>query len=272
MRSPRRLVALAFALVVAGGAAGTQPAPAAAAGLTVSGAELEMVTLLNAQRRSHGLRNIRVDPRLMTIARARSTNMATYHYFSHTQPDGRTAFSYLRSAGVQWHAAGEIIAWNTHSTFADSAIRARDGWLASAGHRAIVLSAEYNYVGIGLAVDASNGRKLWTGVFMRGPDRTGGYAAFGAAPSTAIPVGATNKTVTVRWSGGDVLLQTMTAGLSHFRLRIRTDGGVWTTWAAATTATSKNLRVWKGHRYDIELSSCDKVGNCGGWVRLSLAA
>ena len=271
MRTPRRFVALAFTFVVAAGAAGTQAAPASAADLTMSAAEMQMVTLLNEQRRAQGLRSVRADPRLMSIARARSVDMATYHYFSHTQPDGRTAFSYLRSAEIKWYTAGEIIAWNTSSTFADSAVRARDGWMASPGHRAIVLSSEYNYVGIGLAVDASNGRKLWTGVFMKGPDRTGGYAAFGPAPSTAIPAGASYTTVKVKWSGGDVVLQTMTAGFSHFRLRIRTDGGHWTTWSAATTATNRTLRVWKGHDYDVEVSSCDKVGNCGAWVRLSLA-
>jgi hypothetical protein len=207
----------------------------------------------------------------MAVARARSTNMAVLHYFSHTQPDGKTVFSLLNAAGITWYGAGEIIAWNTNPTFADSALRARDGWLASPGHRAIVLSADYNYVGIGLAVDAVSGRNLWTGVFMKGPDRTGGYASFGPAPSTVIPAGASNVTVAITWSGGDVQLQTLTAGFKHFQLRIRTDGGPWTTWAAATTATSRTLRVWKGHRYDVEVSSCDKVGNCGAWARLSLA-
>ena len=232
---------------------------------------MEMVKLLNAERHRHGLRSLRADPRLMTIARARSTNMALYHYFSHTQPDGKTVFSLLKAAGITWYTAGEIIAWNTNSTFADSAIRARDGWLASPGHRAIVLSADYNYVGIGLTVDVSNGRKLWTGVFMRGPDRTGGYASFGPKPSTVIPAGASYTTVTVKWSGSDVWLQTMTAGFKHFQVRIRTDGGAWVKWPGVTTPTSRALRVWRGHRYDVEVSSCDKVGNCGSWARLSLA-
>src|SRR5687768_573280 len=93
----RRLLVASFALLVAVGAAGARPAPAAAADFTLSGAENEMIVLLNAERAKHGLLKLRVDPRLMTIARQRSANMARYHYFSHTQPDGRSVFDYIRA-------------------------------------------------------------------------------------------------------------------------------------------------------------------------------
>ena len=54
-----------------------------------------MVDLLNADRTAAGLVPVRVDARLMAIARARSVDMATKHYFSHTQPDGRNVFDIL---------------------------------------------------------------------------------------------------------------------------------------------------------------------------------
>jgi uncharacterized protein YkwD len=81
-----------------------------------SPAELAMVDALNADRTAVGLVPLRIDSRLMSIARARSVDMATKDYFSHTQPDGRNAFDLLTAAKVTWYYAGEIIAWNNYPT------------------------------------------------------------------------------------------------------------------------------------------------------------
>lgn len=272
MPTARRLLAAAFALLVAFGAAGTQPMPASAADLTLAAAENEMVRLLNVERARYGLIPVRLDSRLTSIARARSTNMAQLHYFSHTQPDGRDVFDLINAAKISWQGAGEIIAWNNAPTLAESAPMARTGWMNSPGHRAIVLSTGYNYVGIGLAIDASNGHKLWTGVFMKGPDRTGGWATWGPAPSQTLAAGARYKDVTLTWTRGDVQLVINTAGFSHNQLRIRTDAGLWTTWGTTTTAKSRALRIWRGHSYEVGLRSCDRVGNCGTWKVLRLQA
>jgi hypothetical protein len=76
--------------------------------------------------------------------------------------------------------------------------------------------------------------------------------------------------VPVRWSGGDVQLVKRTAGFKHFQLRIRTDGGPWTTLSSATTSTLRTIRVWRGHYYDFEVRTCDRVDNCGSWASLRL--
>ena len=39
----------------------------------------------------------------------------------------------------------------------------------SSGHKAIVMSTTMNYIGVGLAIDASNGKKIWTAVYIKGP-------------------------------------------------------------------------------------------------------
>jgi uncharacterized protein YkwD len=261
----RRLAAAAFAMLVAVGAAGP-PATARAAGLTIGEAEQEMVRLLNAERAKAGLVRVRVDQRLMSIARRRSTDMATKHYFSHVQPDGRSVFDLISEAGIKWYAAGEIIAWNNWRSLADSAIAARDGWMGSAGHRGIVLSTSYNYVGIGLAIDATNGHKLWTGVFMKGPDRTGGWVKLAPLAETTVASDERYRVVTVKWSGADVRLVTLTAGFRHYQVQVRTDGGSWSWSSTATTSTSRSIRVWRGHEYDMRIRACDKAGNCGAWV------
>jgi uncharacterized protein YkwD len=263
----RRLAAIAFAGLVAFGAVGATPATVAAADLTIGQAENEMVKLLNAERAKAGLVRVRVDSRLMSIARKRSADMAARHYFSHTQPDGRTVFDLISAAKITWYGAGEIIAWNSGwGTLLESAQAARDGWMKSAGHRAIVMSNSYNYVGIGLAIDASNGKRLWTGVFMKGPDRTGGYVKLDALAAFKISSAERYRNVTVSWKGGDIRLVVLTAGFRHYQVQVRTDGGAWSWWSTATTSTSRSIRVWRGHEYDMRIRACDKAGNCGGWA------
>src|SRR3954454_22803757 len=92
---PRRLSALAlvvvaaFAVAAPGQVAATATAPDVA---TITAAESAMVRALNPDRAAAGFVAVRVDARLMSIARARSTDMVAKSYFSHTQPDGRNVF------------------------------------------------------------------------------------------------------------------------------------------------------------------------------------
>ncbi|MET1232314.1 MAG: CAP domain-containing protein, partial [Candidatus Limnocylindrales bacterium] len=151
------------------------PVAGATDDLTVEQAEAKVVSLLNAQRTNVGRVVLRVDPRLSAIARGRSEDMASKGYFSHQQPDGDWAWDLMTAAGIRWFGAGEILAWNTWGTLADSATSASRQWHDSPGHYAMLTSADYNYFGVGLAVDGS-GKKLWTVVFMKGPDRTGARA------------------------------------------------------------------------------------------------
>jgi hypothetical protein len=249
------------------------PREAVAADLTPAGAETKMVSLLNAERAKAGLVSLKVDGRLSSIARARSADMVAKRYFSHTQPDGRNVFDLLNAAKVTWYGAGEIIAWNNWPTLADSATQAKNGWMGSAGHRNIVMSSSYNYVGIGLAVDASTGKKIWTGVFIKGPDRTGGWVRYQSTTSLASDLAgsAAYRYVTVKWSGGDVRLAVLTAGHRHYQVQVSTDGGAWNVFSNGQTSTSRTIRAWRGHDYTVRVRACDKAGNCGPWAGLAIA-
>ena len=266
MRPVSRLAGLVMlGLLVASFAA---PATASADDWTIAQAEQEMVNLLNADRAAAGLVPVRVDSRLMDIARARSVDMATKHYFSHTQPDGRNVFAILRAKGITWYNAGEIIAWNNYPTLQLSTHNANNQWMNSPGHRAIVMSTSLNYVGVGLAIDASNGKKIWTAVYIKGPDRTGAKSTTKAPTVTSGSSGATKK-VTVSWTGADVKLQVLTSGFHSWQVQRRTDTGPWTTVWVSTTKPSMTLEVAGGHTYEFRTAARDNAGNWGTWSTVS---
>ncbi len=263
-RIARRSIALFLAALVLAVAAPAIPPPAvAAAEFDVAQAERDVLGLINRDRASAGLVPVLVDARLATIARARSTDMATNGYFSHTGPDGRKVFDIIESSNITWYAAGEILASNNYPTLTDSASVANDGWLGSPTHRAVIMTPDYNYVGVGLAVDGA-GNKLWTAVFLKGPDRTGAWSRMSSLIRGGTLAGRVQ--ISVRWTGADVRLAALTAGLASYQLQRRTDGGSWTTVWSATTPTSLSGYFTPGHRQEFRVRARDRAGNYGAWT------
>jgi uncharacterized protein YkwD len=273
--SHRRFAGAVLAAALLVGATGARPGPTAAADLTIGAAETLMAQTLNADRRAAGLIPVRVDGRLTAIARARSADMAAKNYFSHTQPDGRSVFDILTARAIKWYSAGEIIAWNTWPTLADSVTAANNGWLGSPTHNSIIMATSYNYMGIGLAVDGS-GKKYWTAVFIKGPDRTGGWVAITPPAQAALQTAAvsiasvTSRIASLSWRGGDIRLVVLTAGFRNYQLQRRIDGGSWRWWTTWTRNTSGAFRAYSGHTYEVRVRACDRAGNCGAWSRVTL--
>ena len=263
--SSRRFAPLTLLVVLAASIVG--PAFASAAETvslaTLTAQEAKVVNLLNADRAAVGLVPVRVDSRLMAIARARSADMIAKHYFSHTLPDGRNVFDIRTASNLRWFGAGEIIAWNNYPTLETSVPAANNQWLNSPGHKAIVVSTTYNYVGVGLAL-GSNGKKIWTAVYLRGPDRTGARATT-AKPTIADGATGASKRVTVSWSGADVKLQVLTSGFHSFQVQRRVDGGPWTMVWVGTTVKSMTLDLAASHTYEFRVAARDTAGNWGAW-------
>jgi uncharacterized protein YkwD len=263
-RAPRRRLA-AMALVALVGGALTVPAHVAAEDLPttaqISAAEAAMVGALNADRTAAGLVGVQADARLMAIARARSANMVANSYFGHTQPDGRNVFNILTASGLTWYNAGEIIAWNNYPMDSTTSAANRQ-WMGSSSHHAIIVSADFNYVGVGLAIDPATGKKLWTAVFIKGPDRTGARAAVGSATVTAGTT-STSRKARITWSGSDVRLQVLTSGLRSFKVERRIDGVAWKTIWSSTTLKAATFSATLGHRYEYRITAYDKRGNHG---------
>jgi hypothetical protein len=270
----RRLAPLALALLGLT-AAISVPGAVSASSPYIDHAKSEMIRLINKDRQDAGLVGYRVDSRLMSIAFARSYDMATKHYFSHRQPDGRTAFDMIDATGMTWYVAAEVIAWNNYYDLDGSAVMANNQWLASSSHRQAIMSTSYNYMGVGLAIDKSNGHRIWTAVFVKEPDHTGGWAKFNALPSdttadtsttTTTALSSGPRSVTLSWQGGDIRLQVLTSGFDHYQVKKKIDSNLWTWVSKSTTTRSRTLTVYPGHVYRLAVRACDHRGNCGSWA------
>jgi hypothetical protein len=193
--------------------------------------------------------------------------MAENDMMSHTEPNGQKVFDRIRDAGLTWYGAGEIIAWNNYPT-EFSAAEAIQAWMDSPGHREIMISTGYNYVGYGAAVSAT-GKRYYAGVFVKEPDETGGWAHFRTVSKQSLS--RHRVRVTIRWSGGDTRLQVLTAGFRKFEVQRRRVGGTWASWGT-TTATHRTVTWTRPYDRQVRIRAQDKAGNWGTWrvVRIRL--
>src|SRR3954466_4985849 len=117
-RDPRRLsvlVAVAFGLTSIGVLALPRTTLAWDTNSFSSTAERQLVSLTNQARASAGLRALKVDSALSSIARWRSKDMIVRDYFSHSlPPGGYNVFHVLDEKGYCYHIAGENIGWNNY--------------------------------------------------------------------------------------------------------------------------------------------------------------
>ncbi len=117
----------------------------------------------NRERTQRGLPALGASGCVTYVAQVRSQDMADNNYFSHTSPDGSTAFSLMDQYGVPYGWAGENLARNNYPD--DQAVQvAIENLMNSQGHRDNILSPNYTKMGIGFAVDGS-GMKYFTMVF-----------------------------------------------------------------------------------------------------------
>jgi uncharacterized protein YkwD len=75
--------------------------------------------------------------------------MARQRFFDHVSPAGSTVGQRVRQAGFTGRGVAETIAWGAGDSAAPEAIVAM--WMASPGHRAIIMDGTYRRVGVGVA-------------------------------------------------------------------------------------------------------------------------
>ena len=124
---------------------------------SVASFEAEVVRLVNDIRVENGLQPLKANWELSRVARYKSQDMLDKGYFSHTSPTYGSPFQMMKAFGISYRTAGENIAMGYSTPQA-----VVDGWMNSSGHRANILNASYNQIGVGYV---SRGN-YWTQMFI----------------------------------------------------------------------------------------------------------
>jgi len=106
--------------------------------------EMKMLEYVNEERLKNGLKPLKNDPELASVARAHSRDMFARGYFAHETPDGKSPFDRMREANVKFEKAGENLA------LAQTLEIAHTNLMNSPGHRANILHPSFGRLGIGI--------------------------------------------------------------------------------------------------------------------------
>lgn len=117
----------------------------------------EVLRLVNIERAKEGLSQLTTNSTLEKAAYIRSQEIK--QSFSHTRPNGSSFSTILKEMNISYQAAGENIAYGQRTP--EDVVSA---WMNSSGHRANIMSKNYNKLGVGCYID-SNNVVYWTQIF-----------------------------------------------------------------------------------------------------------
>ena len=118
----------------------------------------QVVALVNQQRAENGLSALSVNSQLQQAAQERAQEQV--ELYSHTRPDGTRCFTILEEYGIDYSGAGENIAYGQRSPEA-----VMNAWMNSSGHRANILNAGFDTIGVGCV--EYNGTLYWVQMFVK---------------------------------------------------------------------------------------------------------
>ena len=114
--------------------------------------------LVNAYRKSKGLRPLQLQPALTEAARAHSRDLAKWDRISHFGSDGSNPWDRVKRAGYNAKLAAENV--GTGQVTIDEVMK---GWQASPGHNKNLLLPDAQHMGVALVQDPKTEFKtFWT--------------------------------------------------------------------------------------------------------------
>ncbi|MCW2278485.1 LysM peptidoglycan-binding domain-containing protein [Heliophilum fasciatum] len=124
----------------------TSPTPTTTTPATTTQQEYtrQVADLVNAERAKAGLAPLKLDSNLSNVAQVKAKDMIVNNYFSHTSPTYGSPFDMMKSFGINYSWAGENIAKGQTSP-----AQVMQDWMNSSGHKANILNANYNTIGVG---------------------------------------------------------------------------------------------------------------------------
>jgi hypothetical protein len=186
---------------------------------TAATVERMMLDLINAERAREGVDPLRLEQRLNDSAEDHSAWTLAADTFSHIGANGSSPTARLRDAGFKFQgswSSGENIAWQSErgrGGIADDVAQLHASLMNSPGHRANILSPNFELVGIGVERGDFKGYDgvVVTQNFARtsapvrldpGPAPAPAPEPAPTSPPSTLPTGSTGPdTITVRVSG-----------------------------------------------------------------------
>ncbi len=114
----------------------------------------------NAQRKEHGLSALTTNEALNAAAETKLQDMFAKQYFEHLSPDGIDPGKLAGQAGYIYVMVGENLALGNFKNDQELV----QAWMDSPGHRANILEAKYEEIGIAVGQGTYEGRKTWIAV------------------------------------------------------------------------------------------------------------
>jgi uncharacterized protein YkwD len=152
--------------------------------------EDHMITLTNQARASNGRAALIPDATLRSVAEQRAKYIYDNSWAQHTQLDGKTAFTILKSKGYCYMAAAENLGTNNYSD--STATDVMFNWfMGSSAHRTNILGP-YDHIGIGAYKGSNSASSFYHVYVMIFADKCGSTPKPTPRP-TPRPVKATPK-------------------------------------------------------------------------------
>lgn len=135
----------------------------------------QVAGLVNKEREANGLSYVKYSDKLSQAAAKRAEEIVST--FSHTRPDGTSCFTIMDEYGIGYYTVGENIAMGQGSPSS-----VMNSWMNSSGHRANILNAQFNFIGIGAVKEG--GRYYWVQLFAGSNSLSGSVILAGETTST----------------------------------------------------------------------------------------
>jgi uncharacterized protein YkwD len=119
----------------------------------ISLARAAVLCLINRKRAENGESPLTTSPKLEQAAEGHCQELIADDYFAHVSPNGETPVDRIRTTGYipgpeVGYVIGENLAWGTYQLSTPQSIVS--AWIASPGHLANILEAQYRETGIGI--------------------------------------------------------------------------------------------------------------------------
>lgn len=127
-----------------------------------------VINASNAARSQNGsLPPLIENATLNKVAETKLNDMFEKQYYAHRSPQGIMPWNIARALGYSYTVFGENLIMGSNMT-GQSMV---DGWMASPGHKANILSPRYKEIGVAVKEGFYYGRKVWLGVQEFGTSR-----------------------------------------------------------------------------------------------------